>query len=260
MQPKPFASDVADVFRRSRFNADSIDVPEIDRGLYARVKAAIEGLGGRWDRKRATHVFRQDPSTLVTEDRSAPLNGGMTFDSMREALKTGVKVIAVPQLFPTPPDVAKRAAEMAGIENAMRVLEPEAGTGNLIEAIMGCVDEGAVEVLAVEINQNLADALRGRWSGVRVLCCDFLDMVPPAQTFDRAVMNPPFERGADIKHVEHALKFLRPGGRLVAIVAGGARQEKAFRHRASEWEELPSGTFAGTGVRAVLMAIDKEQP
>jgi len=38
-------------------------------------------------------------------------------------------------------------------------------------------------------------------------------------------MNPPFENGADIKHIQHAMKMLKPGGRLVAICANGPRQQ-----------------------------------
>jgi phospholipid N-methyltransferase len=198
--------------------------------------------------------FPVDESTNPSNGWKAPER--TTFDDMKDALKNGVKVVAVRNLFPTPPGVAKRAAEMAGIENAMRVLEPSAGTGNLVDEIVAAADEGAIEVTAIEVNPQLADALRGRWSGVYTICCDFLQFASDP-FYDRAVMNPPFENGTDIKHVEHALTMLRPGGRLVAIVAGGPRQEKAFKHRASEWEELPSGTFEGTGVRAVLMAIDK---
>lgn len=171
---------------------------------------------------------------------------------MKASLKAGVKVVVAPQLFPTPSDMAGRAVRLAEIKFGDRVLEPSAGTGNLITA-MG----SQAEIVAVERNANLVGPLKHM--AHLALCADFLEVGDAdIGDFDKIVMNPPFENGADIKHVEHALKFLRPGGRLVAIVAGGPRQEKAFKHRASEWEELPSGTFAGTGVRAVLMAIDKE--
>ena len=43
--------------------------------------------------------------------------------------------------------------------------------------------------------------------------------------FDRVVMNPPFCRGRDLDHVRHALRFVAPGGRLVAIMSAGV----AFR-------------------------------
>ena len=80
----------------------------------------------------------------------------------------------------------------------------------------------------------------------------------PLGTFDRIVMNPPFAHGDDIRHIRHALGFLRPGGRLVAICADGPRQQERLRPIASRWLPLPAGTFAdqGTDVRTVMLAID----
>jgi hypothetical protein len=72
----------------------------------------------------------------------------------------------------------------------------------------------------------------------------------------------PFTNGDDIKHIMHALKMLKPGGRLVAICANGPRQNDKLRPlveaRGGIWEELPSDTFigAGTGVRTVLLMLD----
>jgi hypothetical protein len=37
-------------------------------------------------------------------------------------------------------------------------------------------------------------------------------------------LNPPFGNADDIKHIMHAWKMLKPGGRLVAICANGPRQ------------------------------------
>jgi 16S rRNA G1207 methylase RsmC len=72
------------------------------------------------------------------------------------------------------------------------------------------------------------------------------------------MMNPPFERGADIKDIKHALAFLKPGGRLVAICANGPRQVEELQPLATHWEELPAGSFAtcGTQVNTALLVID----
>jgi 16S rRNA G1207 methylase RsmC len=79
--------------------------------------------------------------------------------------------------------------------------------------------------------------------------------------FDRVLMNPPFDHGIDIDHIKHALQFLKPGGRLVAICANGPRQQKELKPLATTWEELPDDTFAAsdTHVRTVLLTIDKEK-
>ena len=203
---------------------------------------------------------KSEPEALPTPERrplvrSAPplaREVSTEIEAMRDSLKAGVKVVTAPQLFPTPPEIAARAVELAGIEPGHRVLEPSAGTGRLVDAI-----GSQVEVVAVERNLDLCVMLRKKtlpWVNVR--CDDFLASNSDLGQFDRIVMNPPFENGADIKHIKHALGFLRPGGRLVAICANGPRQEANLRELANHWEELPSGTFAGTGVSTVLLAID----
>lgn len=181
------------------------------------------------------------------------------FDAMRQTLRNGgVQVVAVPQLFPTPRDLADRMAKEAGIEAGHRVLEPSAGTGNLIGA-MGClwhVDGGAL--VAVEINHQLAGRLRQDYPLTDVRAADFLACNGDLGTFDRIIMNPPFQNGSDIEHIEHARKFLRPGGRLVAICANGPRQRAKLMPIADTWEDLPPDTFKdqGTGVNTALLVIE----
>ena len=91
-----------------------------------------------------------------------------------------------------------------------------------------------------------------------VLQGDFLECFGLG-TFDCIVMNPPFADGADIDHTTHALRLLRPGGRIVALCANGPRQTAKLRPTiegmGGAWEELPADTFAaaGTSVRTVLL-------
>lgn len=177
--------------------------------------------------------------------------------AMKQTLKDGgVKVVAVPQLFPTPHWVAAMMLDMAEVRHDHRVLEPSAGTGNLILAL---ARKGVSDIVAVEINRTLVDRLRDTFPGVAVHDADFLDCTDMGK-FDRIIMNPPFKDGSDIRHIAHALQFLRPGGRLVAICANGPRQAAKLRPLAATWTELPDDTFAdqGTSVRTVLLTIEAE--
>ena len=176
------------------------------------------------------------------------------FEAMRESLRAGVQVVAAPQLFPTPPDVARRVIELADIRPGDRVLEPSAGTGALLAAIEELApDCGAV--LAVELNAALADRLRAAHPLTVVYTADFLTWAPDAPV-DRIAMNPPFNNGSDIEHIQHARRFLKPGGRLVAICANGPRQQAQLRPDAETWIELPAGTFTGTNARAAIAVFE----
>lgn len=197
--------------------------------------------------------YYREPS-FSTQIHEAPER--TKFDDLKDSLKEGVQTVSAPQLFPTPPDIAEKIVEMAEIEPGHDVLEPSAGTGALLDAVRRA-GFGLVQT-AVEINYNLCERLKLKdYDDVRQ--GDFLEQNGNLGTFDRIVMNPPFENGVDIKHIKHALTFLRPGGRLVALCANGPRQERELQPLADHWEVLPAGSFKnqGTGVNVALMVIRK---
>jgi phospholipid N-methyltransferase len=158
-------------------------------------------------------------------------------------------VVAAHQLFPTPP---ARVAKLAEIDRNCSLLEPSAGTGRLLESC-----RAAYSICAVEINRELSDSLQRRYPFVRVHCRDFLEC-NDLGTFDRIVMNPPFTRGSDIKHIEHARKFLSPGGRLVSLCAAGPRQREKLQRGGYQWIDLPAGSFKseGTDVASAIVIFE----
>lgn len=184
------------------------------------------------------------------------------FDAIREQLKAGVQVVSAPQLFPTPLDLARRMVDEAGIQDGDSILEPSAGTGNIMRACAGRNCTG----VAVEVSPSLSNSLAAQFMTWKVRQADFLQCNGDLGKFDRILMNPPFADGADIEHVTHAYKFLKPGGRLVAIMCEGPffrqdRKATAFR----DWlesvggtsEQLPADTFesSGTGVQTRLVVM-----
>jgi 16S rRNA A1518/A1519 N6-dimethyltransferase RsmA/KsgA/DIM1 with predicted DNA glycosylase/AP lyase activity len=156
--------------------------------------------------------------------------------------------------------LAERLIGEADIEPHHRVLEPSAGTGNLLRGLNAV----SADCVAVEFNHSLAATLAAQFPHVSVRQADFLQCNGDLGKFDRIVMNPPFAKGQDIEHVQHALHMLKPGGRLVAIMSAGV----AFRQDAEEFralvadlggciDPLPDDAFkaSGTNVRTVLVTI-----
>lgn len=176
--------------------------------------------------------------------------------------------------FPTPELLAAEVVEKAGIVEGDRILEPSAGLGHLAEAITEAHPDN--NLLCMEIYQPLAEALELK--GFNVLCCDFLQCagIEPDTQYDKIIMNPPFEDGQDIDHVIHAWNLIKPGGRIVAIMAGNkfnseeynntvkGLQKKQFEELVNSygtWEQNPAGSFASafrpTGVNTITVVLDK---
>jgi phospholipid N-methyltransferase len=253
-------SDIADVSRimtraeveAARAAGRVVDIMEGDKalGFMLREPAPVDMGGDTVD-----EPVLSSPEKFGTPDA---LTHAADIDAMRASLKAGVQVATSPTLYPTPRDLAQRMAELADIEPGALVLEPSAGTGNLVAAILEA--QPAAKVFMVELDQRLANALPGQFKGRLVFPGDFLErgaweLHGP---FDRIVMNPPFNGGDDIKHILHARSMLKPGGRLVAICAGGPRQAEKLEPLADLWEPLPAGTFAaaGTNVNTVLLTME----
>lgn len=211
----------------------------------------------------------QEPSAPAPEPKPAAAD----FEAMAATLKAGgVQVVAAPQLFPTPRDLAERVAREADIQPGHAVLEPSAGLGALIGAAGAAWHANGGRMVAVEIDARLCEHLRREFPLTTVHCADFLKVSPvslsnqwePPALFDRIIMNPPFSGAADVRHILHARQFLKPGGRIVAICANGPRQGDALRELAERsggyFEPLPAGSFeaSGTNVNAALCVIEWE--
>lgn len=176
---------------------------------------------------------------------------------LRQDLEVMQRLRHIPNFFPTPRKLVEKMIEIAELSPGMTVLEPSAGKGNIAIAARA---SGAV-VTCIEKIYTLAEHLRGL--GFDCQCSDFLECHPDPRLrlkFDRVIMNPPFERGIDEDHVLHAVKFLRPEGRLIAIVSASTAQRMSLsQFPYSKTDQLPDGTFAlserPTQVRTALITI-----
>ncbi len=173
---------------------------------------------------------------------------------------TGPQAVSAYQLFQTPADLAGELVALLDLQPEARVLEPSAGLGRLLDAL---TPKAPSAVVAVEIAPACAGVLfQQDRAGVSIHQADFLNLVPAELgLFDAIVMNPPFHARADIRHILHAMKFLKPGGRLAAICMAGNSRELALRHFAKSWIPLPSGTFRaeGTITPTIMLRIDLPQ-
>lgn len=190
-------------------------------------------------------------------------NDAEKFELLQAQLKQGIQIVSAPDLFPTPPELAAEMVLLADIEPGDDLLEPQAGTARIIQAILE--KHPASKITAVEINSVLAQSLRVRFqTSVKTINSDFLACTSDSTgLFDKILMNPPFSNAADIKHIEHAHLMLRPTprARLVAICANGPRQSARFSEMIEKfggsWKVLPEGTFksSGTGVNVALLTL-----
>jgi protein-L-isoaspartate O-methyltransferase len=229
-------------------------------GIMSKADVDIARLQGRVRAETARAFELADatppkPKAEPVKDAAAE-ETGEAIDAMRATLKAGVQVVVSHQLFPTPPALAERLVALADIRPKMVVLEPSAGTGNILTAI--CKQGDGLPV-AVEINAELVKRLKGEFPITPIHCADFLTFSRGNWPVDRIVMNPPFERGADIAHIRHALTMLKPGGRLVAICANGPRQQEELQPICDEWIELEPGAFkeSGTMVNTAICVITR---
>ncbi len=210
---------------------------QIDRKLYMSVNKALTAMGGKWNRSKGGHIFLLDPRPQV-----------------EGLIENGALVVERDGFFETPLEVIARMMEL--VQPTGRVLEPSAGLG----AIADHLDRD--NLLCIEKNDQRADELRKK--GYTVQCGDFLTMTP--LKFDTIFMNPPFEQGQDIDHVQHAYKYLDDNGSLASVMSTGPffrgdSKAVAFRewfdHVGGYVEDLPPNSFkrSGTGVNACLVVI-----
>lgn len=269
---------------RERPRRKAKDVPLIQRPLSFHVLAILGGVKSarekvndwpeRYTSVRNTIVLGDShkPSTQAMQEAAdvlASIGGAQVpssrgwwefdydpIDVINEIVVTGcVPDQRAHQFYPTPAALAQRVVEMADIGPDHQCLEPSAGMGGLADFMP--VDR----TTCVEISGLHRKVLESK--GFSVVWSDFLPWadgrVSESKTFDRIVMNPPFDQGRWAAHIDHAAPLLRPGGRLVAILPSGAKSRDVLPGFRKEWHGPFDNQFPGASVSVVVLVADKDE-
>lgn len=240
-------NEVLEVLSRAEISGKELKLTmNLDRKMYEAVNKVLEAAGGKWNKKAKAHVFEYDAAERIDQ-----------------IIVSGEVEIPKDEYnyFPTPPDVVIRLLELAEIRQGMTVLEPSAGRGNIAHRMH--LKGAAVDCIELMDDNYKYLSENNIWN--KLIKADFLT-VEPQKIYDRVVMNPPFMGQADIRHVNHALKFLKPGGLLVSVMGAGVefrsnKLTEEFRamvkERKGSIEALPEAAFksSGTMVNTVIVKI-----
>lgn len=223
-------------------------------------RAPDRGLTIRRFANGNAHVFFDKWALFDINRALAEFYGEVLPDAEPEGVKPSASTAVSKdlQFYWTPPAVVAEALEYAGIHErryysrgdipTLRVLEPSCGDGRILDAIT----ERGQPALGIEYHPGRASEARAK--GHSVLTANFLEH-PATPEFDKVVMNPPFYGKHYVKHVRHAVEFLRPGGTLVSILPATARYD--HDELQGEWRDLPVASFAeaGTNVPTTMLRI-----
>ncbi|BBA64845.1 TPA: DUF4942 domain-containing protein [Escherichia coli] len=161
------------------------------------------------------------------------------------------------QFYPTKGDLRRSAVDLAELKDSHSVLDPSAGFGDFLELL-----PRKVGVTAIEIHPVAAATLRAK--GYNTIQGDFLKLKPTdTGLFDRVLMNPPYSEGRWSRHLFHALSFIKPGGKLVAVLPSSASSSQKFdaigEGYGVSFSDPYTRAFEGTTVSVVIITIDRHE-
>lgn len=249
-------------------DGNSLKIPQhfrFDKKQYQNVKTVMEKAGGTYSKN--AFLFKENSLDVYLR-----IINGENYNLKKQF-----------QFFATPPELAARLVELAGIQQGDNVLEPSAGQGAIIKAIYeafprqmeGSNDYPGVTVdyfELMELNRKMIEqnifATRNWHNRSSCMGEDFLQSDSTKWTYKRIVANPPFNKNQDIDHIRQMYAHLKPGGRIVTIASNhwmysGNKKEQEFKDWLGEIDaeiiDLPAGTFkeSGTMIAACIIIIDK---
>ena len=229
---------------------------QLDRSLYLEVKKAIEKIGGKWTGGKVSgFVFNSDPTEILSE-----IATGKKRNLKKEA-----------QFFATPKAIAEKIVGYAEIKKDELILEPSAGHGAIIDAILKHSNKSN-NIFYCEKDIDNVPVLLKKYKDVEnvfymnPLNDDFLNL--ESSKFDKIIANPPFSKNQDIDHIRKMYDMLADGGRIVTIASTHWRHSKNKKETEFRtWlakknvsiEYLPASTFkeSGTQIETSIITINK---
>jgi phospholipid N-methyltransferase len=228
-------------------NGNRLELPSNEQLTnYASVKKALISAGGKY--KQCGFIF----SGCAQKIKDRFVGGEVVNDKKKY------------QFYPTSLHIVNLILKKANITKGMRVLEPSAGQGAIVDEII----KAGVNPDMVELMPDNIKILNQKYN-TDLVSTDFLKINPcDSIKYDRVIANPPFTNNQDIDHVLHMHDFLTEGGTLISImskswITGQQKKQKSFR----DWltsvgaivTDLPAGEFkeSGTNIATVIIEIKR---
>lgn len=243
--------EVIEIIKQCSADGNILRLPqmELSRDDYLSVKKAIEKNGGKW---KGGNTFG-----FVFTDRAA----ADVIDSMLNGFEDIKKDF---QFFTTPYDVADLMVVKLEIKPYEKILEPSAGNGALINAVLRLHSDITIDCYELNpLNRKVLEKILN----VNVIGDDFIKRIDNEE-YDVIIANPPFSKNQDIIHLMKMWNNLRYGGRIACITSTHwmfANDTKSTEFR--EWivgkcvfqHEFPNGTFkeSGTDIATILLILEK---
>jgi hypothetical protein len=211
--------EVRAVLHEASLDGKQLRLPEgtLPKALWQAVHDVLKGMGAAGGSRRGM------PYRFET-DRSADLRAFVAGGPAPQPERTTKGWVPTPAALAT--HVVARFAELGRLRDKFRMLEPSAGCGALIDAVLKVIPNA--DVCAVESDPDRARALqqRGRFPVHQRTFEDYAAWYGGTllRKYDLIIMNPPYavtgNRTIWIDHVRLAWDLLAEGGRLVAILPG----------------------------------------
>jgi hypothetical protein len=218
--------------RVKRYLDNTIDCSIKQRSKEAAriLREVLESIGGV--EKDGYHQFDYDPRKVIAEIVAS----GLIPDQRSH------------QFYPTPAELAQIAVDFADIGIGDSCLEPSAGCGAIAELMP------KDRTTCIEISSLRCQILESK--GFRWLQDDFL-LINILDRYNKIVMNPPFDQGRWKAHVEAAAALVNDGGRLVAILPSGAKNNLSLKGFDMAWHGPYENMFSGTSISVVILVADQ---
>lgn len=232
---------------------------QLDRKVYEQVKKKLEGIGGKWKGgKTQGFEYPHDPTDLLTK-----IQEGEAINLKKDY-----------QFFPTPDHIAAHMVELAEIKPGNDILEPSAGQGAIVRAILDATQDFKMnDMISISVceamPQNITILRKEFFEDDQEISIptDFLEVPLTGMVYyDRIIANPPFTKGQDIDHIMHMLRLGKPLRKFVVVslsspswLWGQTKKVREFRDlvfRTAEYiEYIQPGEFkkSGTEIATVLI-------
>lgn len=242
------------IFEDCKVDGNNLYLPkiELERDFFLEIKKRIIHAGGKWQGGKK-QCFRFD---FPADNVARSLANGEVLNFKKDN-----------QFFETPDDIIFTMWMLADIQKGDTILEPSAGRFAIGKSLWEyCITYDRQPIDCYELNEYNQQYLRN-YSHANLIGSDFLE-AQPTKLYDVILANPPFTSFADITHVMHMMKFLKPTGRLVSVMSAGWQTQNKFKQVTSfkdfletvhhEVFDLEKGSFkaSGTNVNACIIAID----